>query len=178
MATGSYEGSLSTEGTSGHLPCWFSRTSSDVGLGVSLSPPTHVARSIRNGARGQHARRCVTVRATRESRQGCQRSRPIQRHGSNRPALVTIAARQKSRGSALGGVGAEAVSGVVKTPSPSVIPSDDHGSSRVSRIAKVVRGAGNERRWVFVSIRMAEVGWTHRASFTPGGRKASWSEGR
>ena len=66
------------------------------------------------------------------------------------------------------GVGAEAVSGVVKTPSPSVMLRDDHGSSRASRIAKVVRGAGNERRWVFVSIRMAEVGRTHRASLRTG----------
>jgi len=48
MATGSYEGSLTTEGTSGHLSCRFSRIGSDVGLGGSLSPPTHVSRSTRN----------------------------------------------------------------------------------------------------------------------------------
>jgi hypothetical protein len=51
------------------------------------------------------------------------------------------------------------------------------GVRGASRIAKAVRGAGNTRcAGARHFVRVAEVGWTHRASSAPGGRKASWSE--
>jgi len=54
---------------------------------------------------------------------------------------------------------------------------DSHGLSRgvpggESRLRESRTYGGR----VIVFVRVAEVGWTHRASSAPGGRKASWSE--
>jgi hypothetical protein len=51
------------------------------------------------------------------------------------------------------------------------------GLSRASRVAKVARENRERTADGCTSfVRVAEVGWTHRASSAPGGRKTSWSE--
>jgi hypothetical protein len=125
----------------------------------------------------QHARRCVSAKsdeglATEVSEVSSHRaSRVEQAHARDRKPQGR---RHEDR---VRGDEAEAVSGVVKTPGPSVMPRDDHGSSRASRVAKVTR-ENRERtaRGCTSIVRMAEVGWTHRASSASGVRKGSWSE--
>jgi len=59
----------------------------------------------------------------------------------------------------------------------SIMQRDSHGLLR--GIPSRESGSRESRTyggWVIVFVRVAEVGWTHRASSAPGGRKASWSE--
>ena len=87
----------------------------------------------------QHARKCVSAKrdeglATEVSEVSSHRaSRVEQAHARDRKPQGR---RHEDR---VRGDEAEAVSGVVKTPGPLVMPRDDHGSSRASRVAKVTR---------------------------------------
>jgi hypothetical protein len=96
----------------------------------SSSDPRGFSETIRSTTRNEHARRCVSAKTKRELRRRCQRFDPIERRGSNRPTLVTGSREDEGTREAFGGDGAEAVSGVVKTPGPPVMQRDDHGSSR------------------------------------------------
>jgi len=147
MATGSYEGSLPMEGTSGHQqPSVFTDRRSGW---PRRSPRSSDPRPplLRSGGRG---RACTKVRE-REEEEGVatgvsEVSSLRAPRGEQARARDLRREANQARGFAFDVEEAEAVSGVVKTPGPSVRPRDDHGSSRASRIAKVVRGAENERR--------------------------------
>lgn len=147
MATGSYEGSLSTEGTSGRSessvftnrrrrrPRRASRSPTPCPRLVRSSWPWSARTKVRERGESEGFATGVSEISLRKAPRVEQaRARDRQPRGRRHEGLASEVRE------------VEAVSGVVKTPSPSVMPRDDHGSSRASRIAKVVRGAGNERR--------------------------------
>jgi len=133
------------EGTSGHPePLVFTEQQRRWPRRSPLSSDPR-ALPYRSSGRGQHVRRCVSAKseelATGVSEVSFRRApRVEQARARDRLPRGRRHEVPRSRWEA------EAVSGVVKTPGPSVMPRDDHGSSWASRITKVVRGAENERR--------------------------------
>lgn len=71
---------------------------------------------------------------------------------------------------------AEAVSDVVKTSGPSVLPRGALDSMGCPRSESCERSWERARCGCTQVVRVADVGWMYRASSTPGGRKTSWCE--
>lgn len=101
-----------------------------VSAALSSSDPRTSSEIMRSRSWKQHARRCVSAKTKRGSRQRCQRSRRSERRGSNRPTFVARIREDDGTEIRVRSVEAEAVSGVVKTPGPSVMPRDNLGLSR------------------------------------------------
>jgi hypothetical protein len=116
-------------------------------------------------------------------RQGCQRLDRIGRRGKTTPTLVLTkrprglqprgSPSSKRRGDACSRRSAEAGEGVVKRP----VPRSCHAEPKTPWGVHAAQAAPASRECARCGctqvVRVAEVGWTHRASSAPGGRKAS-----
>jgi hypothetical protein len=175
MTTGSYEGSLSMEGIPGHHEAasftsrcrgWSRRSSeSSDPHAEAKSQRARPACSSREGGRGVRRR---------ESATGVPEARSRQHRGKKTPALVTQAVRPKGARTCARHSICRSGLGCRETPIPPVLPYGAQDSVGCPR-----RESGDQNRertrcgytqfdWV------AEVGWTHRASSSPGGRKTCW----
>jgi len=116
------------------------------------------------------------VRTKRERRRGCQRLDRIGRRGKKTPTLVTRSCEAEGTRHRVFDVDPLKRFGRRETSDPPVMPCGALDS--VGRPRGENRGASRKRaRCGYTQIvRVADVGWTHRASSAPGGRKASWSE--
>ena len=176
MATGSYEGSLTMEGTPGHREASpFTRWSGS--RPWRLLPSSRPARKG-NGASGSHARRRVSVRWKRERRQECQRLDRIVHRGNKTPTLTTRMPRKWRRTW-------ETCSMTVRRSGHGRRETSDprESSLRSQRLhggstqRKLRQEPGTREVRVHAIVRVAEVDRTHRASWEPGGRETSWRTG-
>jgi hypothetical protein len=181
MATGSYEGSLTMEGASDHLLAvgLHGPAVMMVSAGPSLFRPLRIVRNHK-GMRGEFESTHegdVSAKRKTGSRQRCQRSHPIERHGSNRPVLVTRSRKDEGTRTTFEGVRGRSGSSVVKTLVSSIMQRSSHGLLRgVPDRESGPRESRTTADGCTFFVTVAEVGWTHRASSAPGVRKGSWSE--
>jgi len=183
MATGSYEGSLTVEGTSDrHEPSSFTGRWSR----RSRRLP-HDGASDGASAPKRRTAKAAPASAQEEEATGVSEARSISKHrGKTTPTLESVvAARRRTSSRPPGDASpapclersAEADEGAVKHPFPRYYlmePKTPWGA----HAAKVASAGRELARYGYTQfVRVADVGWMHRASRPPGGRKTSWRAG-
>jgi hypothetical protein len=177
MATGSYEESLSTEDTPDHhLVSLFTRRHQRWSRQLSHPPTRTTDREAGVRRRMQLPRRWERREDEPERvATGVSEARSRQHRGTKTPTLVTLQGR-KARGHefCVERRSAEAVSDVVKRPVPRSCRTEPKTPWDVPA-AKVARASRERARCGCTQfVWVAHVGWTHRVSSPPGGRKACW----
>jgi len=173
MATGSCEGFLSNEGIPDHHGLFRSREAFTGGLGGTAHPPTRVPRSKAKGTdrTGSSREGGRGVRMAERVATGVSEARPASAsweenahaHDEGREATI-MRVRAVCRS-------AEADSGRRETSSPLVMPYGAQDSVGRPRRASGESEPGTHEARVHAIVWVADIGWTHRASFTAADRK-------
>ena len=180
MATGFYEGSLSTEGTLGHSKNRLSRGGSGGGLGGSFVTPTR-ARD-REEARADSPRRRANGETRRRGDKGVRGSIVSGTVGRQRPRSCRPQGREAKWHEATSVKRSRVFETIRRSERGRRenvhVPRSCHAEPKtpwgVHAAKAAVASWECARCGCTQVVRVAEVGWTHRASSAPGGRKASW----
>jgi hypothetical protein len=179
MATGSYEESLSMEGIPDHHEASAFTRRRQRWSRQSSHPPTRTnqPKGGRTDSLQLPRRRERREGETEEIATGVSEARSHQRRGKKTPTLVHLlnsVARPKSTSLSVACRSAEAVFGRRETSGPPVSRAEpktprDVPAAKVARVNRERARCGcTQFGWV------ADIGWTHRVSSPPGGRKACW----
>jgi hypothetical protein len=142
-------------------------------------PAREPKRSRAVSRKRMHARKCVETEGKKERRQGCQRLGRIGHRGKKTPTPANevgddLGAGRSTEVESVFDEIRRSGSNVVKRsfPRSGCAEPKTPRSIRAMKVARVSRECA--RCGCSKVVRVADVGWTHRASWTPAGREAWW----